>query len=376
MATRKTSKATEKVEKPRLVCSCCGRDKEIKTGFYVSNSVIYKNLARLSICKDCTWKLFDEYVEEANGNEQIAVYRLCRLLDFPYLEVPFQSAMDEARENSGNVFKTYIKNVNSLKQYASYTFENGDSIEDKPKNEVVVVEEENKGIVVTERDKQNERDVLNMLGYDPFETENEKDRKYLFNRLVDMLDDSTLEDNLLLMSIIEIVKGFNQVDKINEMIASLTLDPDKLSSNTGGMKSLIDTKKNLMQTILKIAEDNGISTKFNTTKSKGAGTLTGIIKTLHDMGLEEGKINLFDIETSKSMRQVADISHQSIMNQLLLNESDYTDMIAQQKDMIYQMDQELITLKEENRKLKLTMRDKGIDYTNLIDVEECEFEEI
>lgn len=377
MATKKTAKATNKVERPKMSCSCCGKEKDIKTGFYVSNSVINKSIGRLTVCKECIWQLFDEFTEECNDNEQIATYRLCRLLNFPYLETPFQSAMKEAEENGGNVFKAYIKNINSLKQYASYTFENGDSIDDKLKSDnesICLITKED--INITERDKQNEADVLNMLGYDPFETENEKDRKYLFNRLVDMLDDSTLEDNLLLMSIIEIIKGFNQIDKINEMISGLTVDTDKLSANTGGIKSLIDTKKNLMSTILKIAEDNGISTKFNTTKSKGAGTLTGIIKTLNDIGLDEAKVNLYDIETSQSMRQIADISHQSIMNQLVLNESDYTDMLAQQKDMIYKMDNELMDLREENRKLKIYMKSNDINIDKLKDIVECDYEDV
>lgn len=377
MATRKSTKATAKVEKPKLFCSCCGKEKDKRLGFYVSNSIVNKYSGKLSICKECVWQIFDEFVEESHENEKVATYRLCRLVDFPYLEKAFDSAMNECEKSGSNVFKTYIKNINSLKQYTSFTFENGDSIDDgsnsNKSNEVELVSEE---VNLSERDAKNEEDVLKMLGYDPFETENKKDRKYLFNRLVDMLDDSTLEDNLLLMSIIEIVKGFNQVDKINEMIATLTSDTDKLSSNTGGIKGLIDTKKNLMTTILKIAEDNGISTKFNTTKSKGAGTLAGIIKTLNDIGLDEAKINLYDIETSKSMRQIADISHQSILNQLVLNESDYTDMLAQQKDMLYNLNEELMQLREENRKLKVGLREKGMSVDDLSEIEDCEFEEV
>ena len=65
------------------------------------------------------------------------------------------------------------------------------------------------------------------------------------------------------------------------------------------------------------------------------------MKRLQDIGLEEAKINLYDIQTSQSMRQIADTSHQSIMSQLQLNESDYTDMIAQQKDMIYNIIKDL-----------------------------------
>ena len=368
------TKATTKVEKEKKVCSCCGKEKEISMGFYTSNSRLNKHSNRMSICKNCVWEIYDEFYEEANGDSQVAIYRLCRLIDDPYLETPFRSALDEAERDGNNVFKIYEKNIKSLNQYKSFTFENGDSIDKREveSKEIAVIEQ-----TLTERDKQNEKDVINMLGYDPFETENFKDRKYLFNRLVDMLDDSILEDNLLLMSIIEIVKGFNQVDKINEMISSLTNDLDRLSANNGGMKSLIDTKKNLMSTILKIAEDNGISTKFNTTKSKGSGTLAGIIKRLQEIGLDEAKINLYDIETSESMRQIADVSHSSIMKQLQLNESDYTDMLAQQKDIIYNMDKELMDKKEELRKLKIYMKSQGIDLDNIqdvIDVEsfECE----
>lgn len=368
-----TKKATQKAQKETLICTCCGKEKAIANGFYKSNSILFKNKERIPICKDCIWTMYDEFMEESEDDEQLSLYRLCRLLDIPYLETPFQSACDEAAKQGGNTFKLYMKNINSLKQYASYTFENGDSIDKEER-----IEKENQAIEesLSDRDKQNELDVIKMLGYDPFETESFRDRKYLFNRLVDMLDDSTLEDNLLLMSIIEIVKGFNQIDKINEMISTLTSDLNKLSANNGGIKSLIDTKKNLMSTILKIAEDNGISTKFNTTKSKGAGTLTGIIKKLQDIGLEEAKINMYDIETSKAISQIADISHQSIMNQLMLNESDYTDMLAQQKDMIYSLDKKNMGLEEELRVLKYYLKEQGIDYRDIpkIDFIEATFE--
>lgn len=351
MATKKTTKATNKVERPRMSCSCCGKEKDIKTGFYVSNSVINKSIGRLTVCKECIWQLFDEFTEECNDNEQIATYRLCRLLNFPYLETPFQSAMKEAEENGGNVFKAYIKNINSLKQYASYTFENGDSIDDGLKEEVII--DDNAEVDVNERDFQNEKDVVRIIGYDPFENENKRDRKFLFNRLVDMLDDSVIEDNVKLMSVISIVKSFNQVEYVDMAIAKITSNINALSDNNGGMKSLIETKQKLMATILKTCEDNGISTKFNTNKSKGSGTLTGMIKKLGELNLDESKVNLFDIQTSEGMKQVADMSHKSIMEQLQFDENDYADMVAWQKDELYKVSREKERLEEELRLLKI-----------------------
>ena len=182
------------------------------------------------------------------------------------------------------------------------------------------------------------------------------DKKYLFNRLVDMLDESTLEDNVKLMSTIEIVKGFNQIDKINEVIAKITQDLGKIASNNGGLKTLIDTKKNLMSTVLKIAEDNGISTKFNTNKSKGSGTLSGMIKKLNEIGLDEIKVNLYDIQTAKGMEQVADISNNSIMKQLQFDENDYADMVAWQRDELVKLRKEKEKYEEELRILKKSLK--------------------
>ncbi|MDU3410087.1 hypothetical protein [Clostridium sp.] len=358
MATRKTTKATAKVEKPKMSCSCCGKEKDVKNGFYVSNSILNKSIGKQTVCKECIWQLFDEFAEQSNGNEQIATYRLCRLLDFPYLEVPFQSAMDEAEKGGGNVFKIYIKNINSLKQYSSYTFENGDSIEVEKETEDSKTTIE---VEVNERDAQNEKDVIRILGYDPFESENKKDRKFLFNRLVDMLDDSVIEDNVKLMSVISIVKGFNQIEYVDMAIAKITSNINNLSENNGGMKSLIETKQKLMSTILKTCEDNGISTKFNTNKSKGSGTLTGMMKKLGELDLDEAKVNLFDIQTSSGMEQVAELSHKSIIKQLQFDENDYADMVAWQKDELYKITRDKEKLEEEVRLLKTQLNNKKVD---------------
>ena len=388
-STTKKPKEDIKIEssegKEKMECSCCGKSKNLEY-FYKSSSRMNTHRKKMSICKVCLLQMCRELINDSK-DMQVGVYRTCMYIDAPFLEIPFLSAIeeicvqDELRidisddiDSQVKVFQKYMKNINSLNQYDTYTFENGESLDTKS----IIVKKEEKEIALntTSRDKQNEIDVITMLGYDPFDTENIKDRKYLFNRLVDMLDDSTLEDNLLLMSIIEIVKGFNQVDKINEGISLYTTDVIQLTKNNGSIKSLIDTKTNLMKSILKTAEDNGISTKFNTTKSKGSGTLTGIIKKLTDIGLEESKINLYDIETSQAMRQIADTSHSSIMSQLQLNESDYTDMLAQQKDMIYNMDSKLSMLEEENRKLKINMKLKGFDLTSFEDIVDCDFKEI
>jgi hypothetical protein len=242
----------------------------------------------------------------------------------------------------------YLKNVSLNHKDWNWT---DSEFESAQINEIVQISDgEIQNIVVI--DDRSKDDVLRMIGYDPFEHETKEDKKQLYNRLVDFLDESTLEDGFKLSAVIEIVKGFNQIDKINHAITNITSDIGKLATNSGGIKSLIDSKKNILASLIKLAEENGISVKHNNQKSKGAGTLSGIIKTLQEKGFEEGEINLFDIETAQGIRQVADLSNQSIVAQLQFDENDYTSMILEQREIIQELDSKVGKLEEENRLLK------------------------
>lgn len=371
--TKKNANVEEK-ENDKQSCSCCGRSLALAK-FYKSSSILNKNKGIMNVCKDCIWSLVSQLCEESE-DVRLSIYKICRLLDMPYIEKPFNSAVSEATLREGvsiginglEVWKKYVKNLNSLGQYSSYTFENGDVLEG------ITVATEGNAMVeiveITETDKQNEKDVIRMLGYDPFETENEKDRRYLFNRLVDMIDDSMLEDNMKLMSVVEIIKGFNQIDKLNQVLASITSDLAKLSNNSGNIKTLIDTKEKLTKSILKVAEENRISEKHSGSKTVGAGTLSGMIKKLSEMSLEEAEVNLFDIQTSQGMRQVAQLSSEAITNQLQLDENDYVDMINWQKVELENIRNNNKKAKEENRKLKVILNQHNIDYSvKLIDVD-------
>jgi hypothetical protein len=104
-----------------------------------------------------------------------------------------------------------------------------------------------------------------------------------------------------------------------------------------------------------MAKDNGISVNHNNNKSKGGNTLNGIVKKLNEIGLSSAEINLFDLETCDAMKQIADFSNRSILDQLMFDENDYTDMISQQRDLIKKLDDVLITLRENNRLLKIKL---------------------
>lgn len=346
------TKATKKIVKKdntKKTCLKCQKDRVAKADFYISNSPNHAD-SRYPICKPCIKENLN-LTDSPMSQETIDSVKTVLLeMNRPFLYSQWESTVDETSKTKKELFGMYLKNV--MLNFKTYTW--NDSEFESKKVEMVQrpVTYDIKQTEVVVIDNRNRDDVLRMLGYDPFEYESNEDKFHLYNKLVDFLDESTLEDGFKLQAVIEIVKGFNQIDKINHAITNITNDVNKLSTNSGGIKSLIDSKKNILASLIKLAEENGISVKHNNQKSKGAGTLTGIIKTLQEKGFEEGEVNLFDIETSKGMRQVADVSNKSIVAQLQFDENDYTEMILEQREIIQELDGKITKLEEENRLLK------------------------
>lgn len=337
----------KKNKKEYIACISCSKSKEKNANYYNTSNKMYVNTKKLPLCKVCLKDM-------VNYDDMETVYSILRQFDIMFDIECWESAVESKMETIGR----YMSMANSLSQFketgwkdsvfksASGTLNIESGVNNNKNLEVI---ESESPIVINNRDRD---DVIRMLGFDPFIHENPKDRNQLYNRLIDFLDESALEDGFKLQASIEIVLGFNQVDKINQAITNITSDLDKLALSPGGIKSLIDSKKNILASLIKLAEENGISVKHNNQKSKGAGTLTGIIKTLQEKGIEDAELNLFDIETSQGMQQVADISNESIMKQLQFDENDYANMILEQREIIQKLDSKVVKLEEENRLIK------------------------
>ena len=346
-----------KKEKVMFKCVCCGIDKNQEKEYYKSNSLILKSTnSRMVVCRQCVVDLYT-YLVGKHNDCKIALYFLCRLLDVYFESSLYYSAEQQANNSNSNIAQIYFQKVNSLPQYGSRTFSESTPLE-SDKN-INIFETEIK-LDTNEEDQRNKEDVIRMVGYDPFENDNPMDKKYLYNTLVDFLDESTLEDSFKLPIVIEIVKSFNQIDKLNQALTLMTSDISNVQNQVGGVKSLFETKDKIYRAILAMAKDNGISVNHATNKSKGAGTLSGIIKQLQEKGFMEVEVNLFDIETCEGMKQVADISNNSILKQLQFDENDYTFMINEQRNLLQNLQKKNIKLEEENRLLKIKIREGDI----------------
>ena len=230
----------------------------------------------------------------------------------------------------------------------------------------------------------NKKDVVRLLSYDPFEKEAISDQPFLYSQLLGLLDSSedANDDMMRTASAISIVRGFLQQSKIDDAVAKLMTDIKEVQHNSATIKSLQDSKGRITGIIKDLAAESCISLKNNKNSKKGENTWTGKIKKIKDLNLREGEINGFDIATCKGMQQVMDMSNASIIKQLRLDESEYSDMIAEQREMITQLQSDLNNYKEisrillrENIDLKDFLEEKNIsideDLVDLNDLFSC-----
>ena len=179
-------------------------------------------------------------------------------------------------------------------------------------------------------------------------------------------------------SAISIVRAFLQQTKIDNAISSYMSDIRKLQNNSATIKSLQQSKKDLTSIIKDLAAESCISLKNNKNAKKGENTWTGKIKKIKDLNLREGEVNGFDIGTCRGMQQVMDMSNASILKALRLDESEYSDMVAEQRQMITSLRSDLDNYKEisrillrENIDLKDYMEEAGlIEPEDLVDLDE------
>ena len=381
-STKKNTSADDK----KYLCPYCLKEKK-KGEFYVCTDP--KVLTGItSMCKDCVKKIalnWDENRQEYGACTKKSVMDALEYIDRPFLENLWNSsyaewANQESQLKRTTIWDAYIKNV-SMVQYRGMRWRDGDIfntyVEDA--KQVAALESGNKEAAQTLIDSQeisnefekNRKDVIRLLGYDPFEGEKLEDQPLLYSQLIGYLDlGGDNEDMMRISSAITIVRGFLQQTKLDDKIAKAMANSN---INASELKTLLDSKQKISSTISQLAEQSCLSLKHSKNASKGEDTFTGKTKKLKDMNLREAENNAFDIGTCEGMRQVADISNASILKQIHLDENDYTEMLGQQREMIVKlqrqadenMEKARILLRE-NVDLKKFIQEQGINISEYL----------
>lgn len=360
-------------------CLMCKKHKDRETKFYLNTDPMYGEITCTPICRDCAKKIALRV--DKNGDEheptKDSVIMALKYLQKPFLNSVWEASIQET-ENlvSGNVktnvWAAYIKNI-QMKQYLGMTFFDSDFYKEKivyddEKTETEVINS-HIGQDVYEDYLKNKADVKRLLSYDPFEKEDLADQPFLYSQLLGLLDASedANEDMMRTSSAISIVRGFLQQSKIDDTVAKLMSDLKNIEKNSATIKSLQTSKGTITSVITSLAQDSCISLKHNKDAKKGENTWTGKIKRLKDLNLREGEVNGFDIETCRGMRQVQELSDASIMKQLALDESEWSDMVAEMRVKNVSLNREKDAYQEinrillrENLDLRDTLKENGL----------------
>lgn len=335
-----------------ITCVCCGKPKYDDFFYMNKTSKVFSGVwNRIPICKICLDTLYRSYAMQYD--EKASAAQMASIMDLPFVESFALTCMENGMFKVGKYCRSQsLMAMNGKTFIDSIIAGSFFDAKDKLKAEVERQWEP--------QEKRNKKHVITKFGYDPFDGFGLEDADYrsAFNIMAAYLEDeSILQDAHKMQSLVTMIMTIIQSNKIETL---LTYQYRNIKPDTSEIKTLTSTMKDLQTTISKIAEDNNISSKYQKENKSAQNHLTAKMKEMATAEYWEAKPNMFDVRTSAAMRQMLDLSHQSIMGQLELADSDYAQMVKEQREMIKVLQEKADRLEEELR----NMTNKYIAVTN------------
>ena len=359
----------------KYVCSCCGKALPQEKYFLAYNE---GNLGRIEpngrmhthICIDCCKNLYEYlFYEKAGKDGEKAMKWLCSYLNIYYDDVSYfkaKKAMEE-KDRKTHIVEEYMNVISRSATLKGKVFlespdvdvsqNQGDSKADKIINSKTGSVPEDLEEEWSKADLEAKRQVIKMVGYDPFYFEVEKDRKILYKDLLGMMEQGMELDGLKVQAAIQIVLSFKNIRELNEKYRKKS-DTDAPVSE---LKALSELKKKELETITSFSRDNGFGERYAISKAKGENTFSGIMAKMNEMKYENAILNMYDVETSKSINQAADASFAAIFNQLSMSEAEVYKTCQDQLKKLLALQRENATLTENLRLAKRELAEKKLE---------------
>lgn len=234
----------------KYVCTCCGKPKPQSEYFLVYAET---DMARIApdgkmyshICKDCCKRLYEYlFYEKAEKDGEEAMKWLCSYLNIYYDDVSYFKAKKamEDKERKTHIVEEYLNVISRSATLKCKSFldspdinvnrSQGDSKADKilrSKNGDVSEDLEEEW---SKADLEAKRQVLRMVGYDPFYFEDEKNRKTLYKDLLGMMEQGMELDGLKVQAAIQIVLSFKNIRELEVMASFAKKANDTPSTNS------------------------------------------------------------------------------------------------------------------------------------------------
>lgn len=348
-------------ERETATCPGCGTSRELEKFYIAPQKAIgfcdKKGRRRTLYCVHCIMAFYQKFIDEdPDHNKYRAMFRLCSILGYYYsdelahqiIDVPhtWEDGKPVSQYEPDCLF--YIKAVMADPKFAQLSFQYSDNMN----LDIVAKMQDGGEIGLDEQAKKSRRQIINVYHYDPFENEPVEERTRLYEDLLTLIDDSFNEDLTKQKAAVILCLSYRNLDRVNATISELMSTPESVQKNADVIKKLTEQKAKETSMISSFAKDNGFSERYAASKARGSGTISAMIRDMELQGYDDGFVNRFDIETSEAMKQVADISAESMFKQLSLNDTDFAKIIKEQGRMIREMQYTMQTQEEELRLLK------------------------
>lgn len=359
----------------KYVCSCCGKALPQDKYFLAYNE---GNLGRIEangkmhthICIDCCKNLYEYlFYEKADKDGEKAMKWFCSYLNIYYDDVSYFKAKKtmEEKDRKTHIVEEYMSVISRSATLKGKVFlespdvdvnqNKGDSKADKIINSNTGNVPEDLEEEWSKADLEAKRQVIKMVGYDPFYFEIEKDRKILYKDLLGMMEQGMELDGLKVQAAIQIVLSFKNIRELNEKYRKKSDEDAPVSE----LKALSELKKKELETITSFSRDNGFGERYAISKAKGENTFSGIMAKMNEMKYENAILNMYDVETSKSINQAADASFAAIFNQLSMSEAEVYKTCQDQLKKLLSLQRENATLTENLRLAKRELAEKKLE---------------
>lgn len=317
----------------------------------------------LPICKSCAKKIFKFYCEEEE-DIKLALNHWCETMDLYYSEDIYQRMIKlrEGRKSTEMAQKfdyitDYMTALGTAKMIDKTYWDSPylqDNIETDidTTGEVVVLDveptaeypEEFEGW--TKEELENYDYVRTIYKYDPFVDEPLADRKRLYYNLASFSDESIADDFAKSNAAIDMCRSMQRLENLNKMRILLE-NEDEI--DVKAIKEITNLQGAERNAINKYSKEYGFNQRYSLNKIQGAGTLTGILKQMDLALFEDALANRYDIATGEGMQQAAEASWKAIFSQLNLSESEFANIVSEQRETITKLRKELKDTKEQLR---------------------------
>lgn len=297
-------------------------------------------------------------VKKYAGDHKKALFEYCYIHNIFFSNETYDLL---TRQNNDEVFgampQIYIDTINADFRFKDLNFFS----QLKMENFEQIYSEELKLLGLSEENRKDRQQIINIIGYDPFDKHPIEDKPQLYRDLTGMLTDNMRKDIPRAKAAVEVVTGYNNIrkyqDKVNQLINSGQLDDDTQKQ----LDKHLEMIAKISASVLAISEKNGFANS-RALGSNGRGTLSDVMQTIDEHMYDPGITNFYDIATSKSIKEISDISVKSMLAQVKLTGQEYVEMLVQQNKIVHDAQQKMRALMEALRIAKaLIVKDKLIE---------------